>query len=127
MVWKMTIRRRTVIAAIGGFVVAHPVQVLSQHQRTPKVGVLVLQDSDGEALSTELREGLRELHYKPGENIRLEFRSAGGQSGRLEGLAVDLVRLNVDVIVALYTPCALAAKQATSAVPIVAAAAGDPV
>jgi putative tryptophan/tyrosine transport system substrate-binding protein len=87
----------------------------------------VLQDSDGEALNTELRAGLRELGYRPGEDVRFELRSAGGQSGQLEKLASDLVGLNVNVIVAVFTPCALAAKRATGEIPVVATATGDPV
>jgi putative ABC transport system substrate-binding protein len=61
-----------------------------------------------------------------GQNIAFEFRSAEGKLDRLPELASELVRLKVDVIVALYVPCALAAKQATREIPIVIVAA-DPV
>jgi putative tryptophan/tyrosine transport system substrate-binding protein len=61
-----------------------------------------------------------------GQNITFEFRSAGGRLDRLPELAAELVRLKVDVIVALYVPCALAAKQATREIPVVITAA-DPV
>jgi putative ABC transport system substrate-binding protein len=69
---------------------------------------------------------LRELGYVEGQNIAFEFRSAEGKLDRLPELAAELVRLKVDVIVALYVPCALAAKQATRDIPIVIIA-GDPV
>ena len=69
---------------------------------------------------------LRRLGYVEGQNIAFEFRSAEGKADQLPKLAAELVRLKVDVIVALYVPCALAAKQATVDIPIVAIAA-DPV
>jgi putative ABC transport system substrate-binding protein len=73
-----------------------------------------------------LREGLRELGYVEGQNIALEFRSAEGNLDRLPDLAAALVRLKVDVIVALYVPPSLAAKHATRDIPIVVIV-GDPV
>src|SRR4051812_36668159 len=124
---KSKVGRRTVIAAIGLALAGNPREALAEQQRRPTIGVLVLRDADQDALSPELREGLRELGYKEGENIRLDFRSANGQSDRLAGLAADLVRSKVDVIVALYTPCAMAAKVATSEIPIISTATGDPV
>ena len=71
----------------------------------------------------ELREGLGELGYVEGRSIAFEFRSAEGKLDRLRELADELVRLKVDVIVALYVPCALAAKRATREIPIVIIAA----
>src|SRR5438045_2339654 len=79
--------------------------------------------ADAESFKKELREALRELGYVEGQNIAFEFRSAEGKLDRLPGLASELVRLKVDVIVALYVPCALAAKQATTEIPIVIIAA----
>ena len=71
-------------------------------------------------------KALRELGYVEGQNIAFEFRSAEGKADQLPLLAAELVRLKVDVIVALYVPCALAAKKATLDIPIVIIAA-DPV
>jgi ABC-type uncharacterized transport system substrate-binding protein len=68
---------------------------------------------------------MRELGHIEGQHYLIEFRSAEGQLGRLPELASELVRLKVDVIIALFTPCALAAKQATREIPIVILA-GDP-
>src|SRR5215470_10309472 len=63
--------------------------------------------------------GLNELGYVERQNIAFEFRSAEGKLDQLPRLAAELVGLKVDVIVALYVPCALAAKQATREIPIV--------
>jgi putative ABC transport system substrate-binding protein len=75
-----------------------------------------------------LREGLRGLGYVEGQNVAYEARFAEGKTERLPGLAAELVRLKIDVIVATGGPAAVAAKQATSTIPIVLApAAGDAV
>ena len=73
------------------------------------------------------REGLRERGYIDGKNIAIEYRFASGRVGQLPELAAELVRLNVEVIVAPSTPTALAAKRATSTIPIVFAIVADPV
>ena len=73
------------------------------------------------------RQGLRELGYVEGQNIIIECRGAAGAGDRLPGFAAELVRLNVDVIVAVGTASALAAKQATNTIPIVMVYVGDPV
>jgi putative ABC transport system substrate-binding protein len=70
---------------------------------------------------------MRELGYIEGHNIVVEYRYAGGQFDKLPELAGELVRLRVDVIVAHTTPGALAAKRATTTIPIVMTNAGDPV
>ena len=73
-----------------------------------------------------IREGLQPLGHVDGQNIRLEFRSAGGEASALSDGAAALVRLKVDIIVAWPTPAVAAAKQATNEIPIVMAGAGDP-
>jgi putative ABC transport system substrate-binding protein len=87
--------------------------------------VLVIGNADVPSFGNELRQGLRELGRIEGQHYFIEFRSAEGQLGRLPDLASELVRLKVDVIIALFTPCALAAKQATREIPIVILT-GDP-
>ena len=72
-------------------------------------------------------EGMRALGYVEGQNLVLEYRGAEGQYERFPALAAELVRLQVDVIVAQGTPAALAAKHATTTIPIVMVGVGDPV
>ena len=74
-----------------------------------------------------LRTGLRQLGYEEGKNIVIHYRWAEGRYDRLHELAAELVKLDVDVLVTHSTPGALAAKQATSTIPIVMAAVGDPI
>jgi putative ABC transport system substrate-binding protein len=118
-------RRREFIFALGG-AVAWPLAARAQQIKVARIGALYIGLADAESFKKELREGLRELGYIEGQNIAFEFRSAEGRLDRLPGLAAELVRLKVDLIVALYVPCALAAKQATQDIPIVIIAA-DPV
>jgi putative tryptophan/tyrosine transport system substrate-binding protein len=79
------------------------------------------------SLLAALQQGLRELGYLDGKTIVIEQRYAAGQSDKLDELAVELVRANVDVIVVAGDPAAHAAKKATSAVPIVIVTSPDPV
>jgi putative tryptophan/tyrosine transport system substrate-binding protein len=97
-----------------------------QQSKVARIGALYIGLADSESFKKELQEGLRELGYVEGQNIAFEFRSAEGKLERLPELVAELVRLKADVIVALYVPSALAAKQATREIPIVIVAA-DPV
>src|SRR5204863_7531265 len=108
---------------IGSAAVMWPLATLAQQSKVARIGALYLGIADAETFRTGLREGLRELGYVEGRDIAFEFRSAEGRLDRLPELASELVRLKVDVIVALYVPCALAAKQATTEIPIVIIAA----
>jgi putative tryptophan/tyrosine transport system substrate-binding protein len=119
-------KRREFIALLGSAAAAWPLAVRAQQSKVARIGALYIGIADEASFKTELREGLRELGFGEGQNIAFEFRSAEGKLDRLAGLAAELVRLKVDVIVALYVPCALAAKQATQDIPIVIIA-GDPV
>jgi putative ABC transport system substrate-binding protein len=119
-------KRREFISLLGGTAVVWPLAARAQQSKVARIGVLYIGLADAESFKKELREGLRELGYVEGQNISFEFRSAEGKLDRLPELASELVRLKVDVIVALYVPCALAAKQATREIPIVIVAA-DPV
>ena len=113
------------LGALGGAAV-WPQVARGQQSKLARIGALYIGLADAESFKTELREGLRELGYVEGQNIAFEFRSAEGKLDRLPELAAELVRLKVDVIVALYVPPSLAAKQATREIPIVAIVA-DPV
>jgi putative tryptophan/tyrosine transport system substrate-binding protein len=118
------LKRREFITRLRG-VAAWPLAARAQ-SKVARIGALYIGLADAESFKKELREGFRELGYVEGQNITFEFRSAEGKLGRLPELASELVRLKVDVIVALYVPCALAAKHATREIPIVIVAA-DPV
>jgi ABC-type uncharacterized transport system substrate-binding protein len=119
-------KRRTFITLLGGAAAAWPVAARAQQSRVWRVGALILGNADAQSFGSELREGLRKSGFVEGQNIQYEFRPAGGNIALLPVLAAELVALKVDVIVALYTPCALAAQRATREIPIVVVA-GDPV
>jgi putative ABC transport system substrate-binding protein len=116
-------RRRELIGLLGG-AAAWPVAGSAQQpERVGHVGVLVV--SGPEPLGP-FREALADLGYIEGKNIQIEVRSAQGQDARLAELAAELVRSRVDVIVAVQTPAAHAAKNATRDIPIVVMV-GDPI
>jgi putative tryptophan/tyrosine transport system substrate-binding protein len=121
-------RRRDFITLLGGAAVAWPLSAQAQQQtRIYTIGVLTLNSPNPELLLEVLREGLRDVGYVEGRNLRLQIRSAAGRPDLQLEKAAELVRLKVDLIVTFFTPSALAAKQATRDIPIVMAGAGDPV
>ena len=91
-----------------------------------RVGMLALGNGAGPDFEA-FRDRLNSLGYAEGRNLVIERRSAGGQDERLPALAAELVRLNVDVIVTVTTAAALAAKAATSTIPIVMSGSANPV
>jgi ABC-type uncharacterized transport system substrate-binding protein len=121
------IGRRKFLATLGGGAVSWPLATHAQQPKVPTIGALVIGNISPEQFWREFRQGLRDLGYVEGQNIRFEFRSAEGHLDRLPELAAELVRLKVDIIVTWFTPTALAAKQATHEIPIVMAETGDPV
>jgi putative ABC transport system substrate-binding protein len=123
---RKLMKRREFILLLGGAAVARPLSAQAQQSKMARIGALYIGTADAESFKKELREGLRELGYVEGQNIAFEFRSAEGKLDRLPELAAELVRLKVDVIVAVYVPPSLAAKQATREIPIVVIV-GDPV
>ncbi len=99
-----------------------------QPAKVPRIGFLSPRSpTDDPHLLEAFRQGLRELGYVEGQTIAIEFRWAEGKYERLPDLAVELVRLKVNVIVTGPPPAPEAAKQATSTIPIVFAVTGDPV
>jgi putative ABC transport system substrate-binding protein len=119
--------RREFIGLLGGAAAMRPLAARAQQAKTPTVGALVIGNINPEQFWREFRQGLRDLGYVEGQNIRFEFLSAEGRLDRLPELAAELVSLKVDIIVTWFTPAALAAKQATLEIPIVMAETGDPV
>jgi putative tryptophan/tyrosine transport system substrate-binding protein len=121
------IKRREFIMLLGGAAAVWPFAAHAQQPKVPIIGALVIGNINPDQFWREFRQGLRDLGYVEGQNIRFEFRSAEGHLARLPELAAELVRLKVDIIVTWFTPTALAAKQATHEIPIVMAETGDPV
>jgi putative ABC transport system substrate-binding protein len=121
--------RRKLLIALGACALAAPLASLAQQAaKVPRIGFLGSTSASGYATQIEaLRAGLRDLGYVEGKNILIEWRFAEGNYERLPGLAAELVQLRVDVIVTHATPGTHAAKQATTTIPIVMAAVGDPV
>ena len=112
-------KRREFIAALGG-AAAWPVVARAQQPQMRRIGALILGNADAEAFRKEMREGLSKAGYIEGRNVLFDIRSAEGRLDLLPKLATELVEAKVDVLVALYTPCARAAQQATRDIPIVA-------
>jgi putative ABC transport system substrate-binding protein len=118
-------RRRGFIRLIGGAVAAWPIVAHAQRTVLPRIGVLV--PASPEPFWSEFRAGLRERGFVEGQNIALELRSGQGKLDRLRDLADELVRLKIEIIVAHQTPAVIAARHATSEIPIVMGGVGDPV
>jgi putative ABC transport system substrate-binding protein len=120
-------RRREFIALFGSAAVTipWPLAARAQQPKLAKIGVLI--PANPESFWDVFRDGLSDNGYIEGRNIQFEVRSADGRPGLLPELAAELVRLEVDMIVAHQTPAVTAASRATQRIPIVMAAAGDPV
>ena len=120
-VWILTIMHLVII----------PLADAQQTQRIPRIGFLQRRATPTPAtpdpLADAFLQGLREIGYVDGKNIKLEHRYAEGQTDRLPGLIAEFAQLKVDVIVVASGPAILAAKQATHTIPIVIMTQGDPV
>ena len=115
-----------VVAVIMGLLAGGTVVIAQQPSKTWKIGVLVSGTQAVNAARDEaLRQGLRDLGYEEGKNLTMEYRYAEGKTDRLDKLARELIEQNVDVIVVGGTGVAVAAKNATTTIPIVVAGAGD--
>ena len=122
-------RAVALVAALALRIASAPLAAGAQPAgKVPRIGILnPASPSTVSLFHDRLREGLRDLGYVDGQNIVIEYRWAEGKNDRLPDLAAELVRLKVDLIVADGTPGALAAKRATSTIPIVMTSAGDPI
>jgi ABC-type uncharacterized transport system substrate-binding protein len=120
-------RRREFITLLGGAALASslfwaPSARAQQSAKLSRIGII-----DDSPIWNAFRHSLRDLGYLEGQNIAFEYRYAGGLPDRLAWVAVELVRRPVDLIATFGTPPTLAAKQATTTIPIVMIGIGDPV
>jgi len=121
----MTPRRRVLIA-LG--LSALPLRAFAQH-KIPVIGYLtpVVPQNNTDTRLEAFRQGMRDFGYTEGKDYRLEVRWGEGKLDRLPGLAAELVRLKVDILVTPSSPSVLAARQATRTIPIVMPTSSDPV
>jgi putative ABC transport system substrate-binding protein len=126
---RILMMKRTVLVTAAAFILlsSHPAKA-QQSGKIVRLGFLSVAGRAGMAHQTEsFLQGLREVGYVERKNIAIEYRWADGKFERLPELAAELVGLKVDVIVAVVTQASLAAKAATSTIPIVFVAVSDPV
>ena len=120
-------RRREFIAALGS-TPAWPLAAHAQQSAVPVIGFLKNTAADASTMQVAaFQQGLNEMGYTERRNVAIEYHYADNHYDRLPTLAADLVRRQVDVIMAAGDDPALAAKAATATIPIVFAVAGDPI
>src|SRR6202047_2312403 len=122
------IKRRAFVRLLVGTAAAWPLAARAQQSgKLPTIGFLGANPSIESQRVAAFVQRLRELTWIDGRNLAIEYRWAEGRNERYAEYAAELVRLKVDIIVTVATPPTLAAKQATAVIPIVFAAASDPV
>ncbi len=121
-------RRHFLLTALAG-ALAVPLAAEAQHpDKLYRIGVLERTSPAINAANLDsFRQGLHALGYVDGKSYAIEYRAAEGRDERFPGLAAELVRLNVDLILTRGTTAALAAKNATATIPVVILGVGDPV
>jgi putative tryptophan/tyrosine transport system substrate-binding protein len=121
-------RRRDFVTLLGGSAIAWPLAVQSQQPAMPVIGYLGIRSAESDASRlTGLRRGLNETGYVEGRNLTIEYRWGGNQPDRLPALVAELIQMRVAVIVTPGLLSTLAAKAATTTIPIVFGVGADPV
>ena len=121
-------RRREFALVLGGAVALWPRVLRAQQRAVPVIGLLASNSAaDFEPFVPAFRQGLEQSSFVEGRNVRIEYRWADGHYDRLPGLAAELVRIPVAVLVATGVTAALAAKASTTTIPVVFHTGGDPV
>jgi putative ABC transport system substrate-binding protein len=124
-------RRRDFIKVIVGSAAAWPPAARAQQsERVRRIGVLMARtanDPEGQKQAAALQRGIEELGWSPGRNVEIEYRWAAGDASRAQALAKELLDWRPDILVANSTSSLVAARQATSTIPIVFVAVADPV
>src|SRR6266568_7018488 len=123
-----TMRRSAIGLMLAlAIVVASLATEAQQPTHVHRIGYLLGTTREQDPFLEAFLEAMRTLGYVEGQNLSMEYRAAEGHYERLPALAVELVRLPVDVLLVVSTPAALALKQATTTIPIVMMGGGDPV
>jgi putative ABC transport system substrate-binding protein len=125
------VKRRQFITLLGGAAAAWPLAARAQQagERVRRIGLLMgsVDDREGQARVTALKQGLQELGWTDGRNIQIETRFGGADAGRIRAYATELVASAPEVLVGHTTPVIRALRQASSSIPIVIATVNDPV
>jgi putative ABC transport system substrate-binding protein len=125
-----SIKRREFITLLGGVAAAWPLTARAQSSAVRRIGVLMgrsASDPEGQKQAAALQRGLEELGWSLGRNLEIDYRWPAGNAGLAQASAKELVELRPDILVANSTPSLIAARGATSTIPIVFVAIADPV